>query len=207
MLVTIHNSEDRKVIYVSTKNGAFQFDCQTKELTRVSKPVGFHLMLKEEPEDLVEFLTKVFSPNVGEIFNENHGLKRLPMISPRYSSQAVFFWITSENAIFANCTSNLVTKTKPESGDVRRVSLEEKGEKIAVIGSSGVGKTYLTHLLFKREEIFETDSCKKEDFLEKYQSQKIVVIGQRDETFDLSFVENQLQETLSVMEIRKCYNN
>ena len=205
MFVTITNYSDHKVIFVRTKKGSFKFDLKSKLLTPAKPTVGFHINICEEPEDLTGFLSRVFSSKVGEVFNANHGLKTLPKVSPRYSSEPVYFWVRSDDEIFSNITSEMVSKTKPESGDVRSVTLQGEGAHIAVIGKSGVGKTYLTHELFNHNDIFETDSCSKDSFLNKYKGQKFIVIGQRDKTFDLDFVKERLDLPSRVMEISKSY--
>ncbi len=72
---------------------------------------------------------------------------------------------------------------------------------IAFTGDKGVGKTYLTQKLIKPELIFETDSTNKENFKRDYKGQPVIVVGQKDPSFNLDYIKS-LMGTLPVYECK-----
>tara|TARA_B100001121_G_scaffold307466_1_gene329051 strand:- start:2073 stop:4199 length:2127 start_codon:yes stop_codon:yes gene_type:complete len=73
---------------------------------------------------------------------------------------------------------------------------------IAFTGDKGVGKTYLTQKIIKPEHIFETDSTSKENFIRDYNSQQVIVVGQRDPTFNLDYIKTVIGKSKQIYECR-----
>ena len=61
---------------------------------------------------------------------------------------------------------------------------------IAFTGEKGVGKTYLTNKLIRPEFIFETDSTTKDNFKLDFKGQQVIVVGQKDPSFNLDYIKS-----------------
>lgn len=209
MFIHIHNLKDRKILLIKTKTDYFRYDFLTDTLEPyVFKNTGSHIFINIEPSDLKAFLKRVFSPNFGEIYNNNHGLTTLPRVSPRLSLYPVFYHILSDDSMFTNVNDDMIIPYSSsfdyDKKDVRTITLTKNigAIKTAIVGRQGVGKTYLTTKMFNPHDVFETDCCSKDTFNECYSGQKFIVIGCRDMTFDLDYVKQQLNnQPINVIKI------
>ena len=77
---------------------------------------------------------------------------------------------------------------------------------LAFTGKSGIGKSYLTHTIFNKDYIFETDGSTKESFkedFEKFSKDKkftVIVVGNKDKSFGIDFIREKID--IKVFECR-----
>lgn len=75
---------------------------------------------------------------------------------------------------------------------------------VAFTGDKGVGKTYITQKLIKPELIFETDSTTKENFKRDYQGQPVIVVGQKDPSFNLEYIREVMKDVVGGIPVYEC---